>query len=161
MTTREDRLWQAIERYVGAEGVELDDLEIRGEGPGTIVRVTVDGDDPVDVDHVARLSRGLSRLLDEEDPIASSYTLEVGSPGLERPLRRPRHYAKSIDREVKVKTHGAVDGARNHRGFLRTVDDAGFVIEVDGAEREIAFEDVVSARTVFVWEKTAKPGSRR
>ena len=161
MTTQADRLWRVIEPYVSAEGVELDDLEVRGEGPGTIVRVTVDGEEPVDVDHIARLSRGLSRLLDEADPIVSSYTLEVGSPGLERSLRRPRHYEKSMGRELKVKTLVAVDGAKNHRGLLRSVSEASFVLEVDGEERTVAFDDVASARTVFVWEKTAKPGQRR
>lgn len=158
MSAAVDHLWKVIEPYVSAEGIELDDLEVRGEGPGTIVRVTVDDVEPVGVDRIARLSRGLSRLLDAEDPITSTYTLEVGSPGLERSLRRPRHYEKAIGREVKVKTRVAVHDARNHRGVLRASDESGFVLEVDGVERTIAFDDVATARTVFVWEKAAKPG---
>ena len=154
------RLWKVIEPYVEEEGIELDDLEVKGEGPATIVRVTVDGEEPVGVDRIARLSRALSRMLDESDPISSSYTLEVSSPGLERKLRRPRHYEKSIGRELKVKTRQQVENAKNHRGVLRAWDERGFVIEVDGAERRIAYENVSSARTVFVWEKSAKPGKR-
>jgi len=159
--TAADRLWQVIEPYVAAEGIELDDLEVLGAGPGTILRVTIDSDDPIDVDSIARLSRGLSRLLDESDPITGSYTLEVGSPGLERNLRRPRHYEKSLGRELRVKTRVDVDGARNHRGVLRSTDESGFVLEVDGLDRTLGFDQVASARTVFVWEKTAKPGKRR
>lgn len=155
-----DHLWRMIEPYVAAEGVELDDLEIRGTGPGTIVRVTLDGDPPLGTDRIARLSRGLSRLLDADDPIASSYTLEVGTPGLERSLRRRRHYEKSIGRELKVKTRAPVDDERSHRGFLEDVDPDGFTIRVGGDERRIAFADVSSARTVFTWEKAAKPGTR-
>jgi ribosome maturation factor RimP len=156
-----ERLWGVIEPYVAAEGIELDDIEVAGKGGGTIVRITLDGDPPLTVDRVAELSRGLSRLLDEADPIVSSYTLEVGSPGLERSLRRPRHFEKSVGREAKVKTVREIDQARNHRGMVVTADDDGFVLDVDGSERRIAYRDVASARTVFVWEKGAKPGKRK
>lgn len=161
VTATAERLWQMIEPYLLAEGVELDDLEVRGEGPGTIVRVTVDSEKPVGVDHIARLSRALSRLLDEKDPVTSAYTLEVSSPGLERKLRRPRHYEKSLGREVKVKTLMPVEEAKNHRGVLTASDNAGFEIEVDGRSRRISYEAVASASTIFVWEKSPKPGKQR
>lgn len=161
MTGTEERLWGVVEPYVAAEGVELDDLEVVGSGPGTVVRVTVDGPEPVDVDHIAALSRGVSRLLDAEDPVSGSYTLEVTSPGLERKLRRPRHFEKSLGREIKVKTRHPVGDASQHRGVLSQVDEDGFLVDVDGEERRIAFDEVASAGTVFVWEKAAKPGSRR
>jgi ribosome maturation factor RimP len=161
MSNTTERLWRIVEPWVAAEGVELDDLEVRGEGPGTIVRVTVDSDGEIGVDRIARISRGLSRLLDDDDPFAGSYTLEVSSPGLERRLRRPRHYEKSVGREVKVKTTAAVAGSRVHRGPLKSADGEGFVVAVDGDDRRIEYGDVASAHTVFVWEKAAKPGKRR
>ena len=162
MSDPTSRLWGLIETYVSVEGVELDDVEMRGEGTGTVVRVVVDdADGGVGVDHIARLSRGLSRALDEADPVAGTYTLEVTSPGLERSLRRPRHYEKSIGREAKIKTRVPVFDAKNHRGLIRSADDRGFTLEVDGADRRIGYEDVAAARTVFVWEKKAKPGARR
>jgi ribosome maturation factor RimP len=161
VTGTEERLRSVLEPYVAAEGIEFDDLEILGQGPGTLVRVTVDAETPVDVDHIAALSRGLARLLDEEDPVTGPYTLEVSSPGLERKLRVPRHYEKSLGREIRVRTRRPVADASQHRGVLAKVDDGGFCIEVDGVERRIAFDDVASARTVFTWEKTAKPGKRR
>jgi len=163
-----ERLWGLVAPYVEAEGIELDDLEVVGKGNGTIVRVTVDGPvvgdtgrTPVGVDHIAALSRGLSRLLDAEDPVAGSYTLEVSSPGLERKLRRPAHYDKSLGREIKVKTNAPVEEARQHRGILTAADATGFTVEVDGRPRTIAYENVASARTVFEWEKAPKPGTRR
>jgi ribosome maturation factor RimP len=161
-------LWSLVAPYVEAEGIELDDLEVVGQGSGTIVRVTVDGPQsedagrlPVGVDRIAELSRGLSRLLDAEDPVSESYTLEVSSPGLERKLRRPRHYEKSLGREVKVKTHAPVDDARQHRGLLTAADADGFTLDIDGRPRTIGYENVASARTVFEWEKAPKPGKRR
>ena len=168
MSGTTERLWGLVAPYVEAEGIELDDLEVVGQGKGTIVRVTVDGpeaDDgiraPVGVDRIAALSRGLSRLLDAEDPVAGSYTLEVSSPGLERKLRRPSHYGKSVGREVKVKTNAPVDEARQHRGTLAAADAESFTLEVDGRPRVIAYDNVASARTVFEWDAAPKPGKRR
>jgi ribosome maturation factor RimP len=160
LTGTVERLWAAIEPYVAAEGIELDDLEIVGKAPGVVVRVTLDSIDPVGVDRLAEVSRRLSRLLDEEDPIAGSYTLEVSSPGLERKLRRPRHFEKSVGRDIKVKSRVPVSGEHSHRGVLVMSDDDGFVVDVGGDERRIAYGDVITARTVFEWEKASKPGKR-
>jgi len=150
------KLWNRIDPYVAAEGIELDDVEILGGGQ--IVRVTVDSDEAVGVDRIAELSRGISRLIDADDPFKGSYTLEVSSPGLERKLTRPRHFEKSVGKQVKVKTFRDVDGTKEHKGFITTTGEAGFTVETDGHEREIAYDDVSSARTVFVWEKGARPG---
>lgn len=160
MTGTIDRLWAIIEPYVAAEGVELDDLEIIGKAPGVVVRVTLDSEEAVGVDRLAEMSRRLSRLLDEADPVDNSYTLEVSSPGLERKLRRPRHFEKSVGRDVRVKSKVEIGGEYSHRGVLRDTDANGFVVEVEGEGRTIAYGDVVSARTVFVWEKASKPGKR-
>ncbi len=161
MGAAEDRLWKVIEPYVTAEGIELDDLEVLGQGPRKIVRVTVDGDEPVGIDHIARLSRGIGRLLDESDPFPDAYTLEVGSPGLERSLRRRRHYEKSLNRAVKIKTYAPIDGAKNHTGTLSGVDESGVTVDVDGSSRAVAFDDIASARTIFTWESGGKPGKSR
>jgi ribosome maturation factor RimP len=160
VTGKIERLWAVIDPYVAAEGIELDDLEIVGKAPGLILRVTLDAAGGVGVDRLAEISRRLSRLLDDEDPVEGSYTLEVSSPGLERKLRRRRHYEKSLGREVKVKSNSEIAGSHSHRGALVSAGDDGFVVEVDGEEREIAYGEVVSARTVFAWEKAAKPGKR-
>lgn len=155
MSSVADRLWGLIEPYVAAEGVELDDLEILSGGK--LIRVTIDADETIGVDVIAELSRGIGRLLDAEDPIKGAYTLEVSSPGLERKLRRSRHYEKSIGRTIKVKTFAEIDGDKTHTGILTSADDTLFVMDVDGAERKITYDMVSSSRTVFVWEK---PGQK-
>ena len=151
-----ERLWDQIDPYLAAEGIELDDVEVLGGGQ--IVRVTVDADGGLGVDTIADLSRGISRILDEDDPVSGSYTLEVSSPGLERKLARPRHYHKSVGREVTVKTHAPVEGERSHRGSLVEAGEKTFTIDIDGDPRTIEYEAVASARTVFVWEQAGKPG---
>jgi ribosome maturation factor RimP len=161
-----ERLWGVVAPYVVAEGLELDDLEVLGQGRGTIVRVTIDrqtGEPAGDlgIERIAEVSRGLSRLLDAEDAMADSYTLEVTSPGLERRLRRPHHFAKATGRELKVKTRTAVDGDHHHRGLLEDADAEGFTIDIDGNRRRIAYEDVSSARTIFDWTQAPRPGKHR
>ncbi len=157
-----ERLWGLFEPYLAAEGVELDDLVVGGPSKGRLVKVTVDAPGGIGVDRIAELARGLSRLLDDEDPVPGSYRLEVSSPGLERKLRRPAHYRKAVGREVKVKTFEPVDGQRAHMGVLDDVDDDGFVVQLnEGAARRIGFGQVASAQTVFIWEPAPKPGKRR
>ena len=156
MSSVAEKLWDRIDPYVAAEGVELDDVEVLGGGQ--IVRVTVDSKASFGVDRIAELSRGISRLIDDDDPFKTSYTLEVSSPGLERRLTRPQHFIKSVGRQVKVKTYRDVHGTKEHIGIITKAGDSVFTVDLDGDERELAYEDVSSARTVFVWEKGARPG---
>ena len=149
-----DRLWEEFEAYLAVEQVELDDLRVAGK----TLRVVVDATDGLDLDHIADVSRGLSRLLDDApDLMPGSYNLEVTSPGLERKLHRPRHYEKSIGREVIVKTR---DG-RTIRGELSAAAADHFTVLADGDEVPVAFDDVASARTVFAFPVTSKPGKQK
>ncbi len=156
-----ERLWEVVEPYLEAEGVELDDLDVRGRGSGRFVRVTVDSPDGLGVDRIADLSRGLSRLLDDADPVPGSYTLEVSSPGLERTLRRPGHYLKAVGREVEVRTDVEVEGERHHRGILESVDEGALRLAAAESTRTIPMTAVKQAKTVFTWEKAPKPGGKR
>ncbi|MDK1018633.1 MAG: ribosome maturation factor RimP [Actinomycetota bacterium] len=156
MANVQEQLWDRIDPYVAAEGIELDDIEILGGGQ--IVRVTIDAKEPLGIDLIAEISKGIGRLIEDDDPFTSSYTLEVSTPGLERRLKRVSHYAKSIGREVKLKTFAYVDGEKRHEGVLVSADEGGFTVDVDGSERKFRYKDVSSARTVFVWEKSPRPG---
>jgi ribosome maturation factor RimP len=149
-------IWSVVEPYLADERLELDDLELSGRGRGRILRVTVDGED-VNVDRLAELSRGLSRLLDEQPALQDAYQLEVSSPGLERKLRRPSHYRKSLGREVVVKT-AADDHKTVFRGTLTEAGDDTFTVAADQGVTEVPYDDVISAKTVFRWEKAPKPG---
>lgn len=151
-----EALWDRIDPYLAAEDVELDDVEVLGGGK--IVRITVDAESGLGVDRIAELSRGISRLIDDEDPFPGSYTLEVSSPGLERKLRLPRHFEKATGRLVKVKTHAPIDGSKTHTGTIVSSDDNGFRLEAEGREYDIAYSQLASARTVFVWEKAGRAG---
>lgn len=149
-------LWEVVEPYLTAERLELDDLELSGHGRGRVLRVTVDGEG-VDIGRLADLSRGLSRLLDNETDLEGTYQLEVSSPGLERKLRRPAQFAKSRGREVVVKMKEG-EAKRTVRGQLADVGDSSFTVDADDGRIVVDYGDVISARTVYRWEKAPKPG---
>jgi len=120
--------------------------------------VMVDKPGGVGLDEIARCTRGLSPILDEHDPIAGRYTLEVSSPGLERRLRTVDHRRAAIGETVKCKFRDVDGAAHRVEGVLRDVDDAEMVVETDDGPVRIAHGGVTSVRTVFVWPepKTAK-----
>ena len=151
----EERLGILFEQHLASQGLELDYLQVAGRGP-RMVRVIVDRDGGVGVDQLAAVSRSLSRQLDQLDPFESSYSLEVSSPGLERTLHLPRHFRKSIGRDVTIKTHEEVAGSRHHRGVLEAADSDGCAVRVDGESRLIGYEQMRSARTRFEWNKQSR-----
>ncbi len=154
------RLWDVVEPYLAQEHVELDDLELRGRGKSRVLKITVDAEGGVDLDHITELARGISRLLDEAADLQGPYTLEVSSPGLERSLRRPAQYRKALGREVKIKTAVPIAGTTSHRGIVASADDNGLVLSIGEQDRRIEFRDIAAARTVFTWDRGAKPGKR-
>ena len=149
-----DRVRELVAPLAEAASVDLYDVEHNG---GT-VRVLVDADGGIDLDAIARLSRSVSRALDDHDLVPGRYTLEVSSPGLERPLRTPEHFHRAAGSEVKVKTRAGFDGPRRLSGILEAVADDGVAVRTaDGEVCRVGFEQLASARTVFDWG----PGPKR
>ena len=142
-------------------GVELLDVEYEGG----VVRLVVDHPDGVGMDAIASVTREMSRALDHEDPIAGTYTLEVTSPGLERPLKRPDHFIRALGTEVTIKTAPGVEGDRRVAGVLASADESGIVVRAaDGDERSLRHDEILKARTVFTWNpepKSARKGDDR
>ena len=144
MASVQDRLWDRIDPYVAAEGVELDDIEILGGGQ--IVRVTVDAADPIGVDIIAELSKGIGRLIEQDDPFTGSYTLEVSSPGLDRPLVKPDHFKQFLGEQARITMYSHVMGRRKFTGEMVEAGDDSVVVEVDGESYELPYKDMDTAR---------------
>lgn len=140
-----------VRPVVESAGLELWEVTFRKEEGRMVLRVTVDRDGGVDVDTISETSERLSRRLDLEDFGRGRYQLEVSSPGLERPLRQPRHFQRSVGEQVKVKTVEPVEGSKNHAGALVSADAEAIVIATDGGELRVPYANVASARTVFEW----------
>lgn len=146
---------------VEGAGLELVEVAFGRERGRTVLRVVVDGQRPLDLDTIAAVSEKLSRRLDLEDFGRGSYELQVSSPGIERPLKAPGQFARAVGERLTVRTasasaSAAADGAATHAGRLLRADEDGIVLEVDGAERSIAFSQIVSARTVVDWAAELK-----
>ena len=133
-----------VEPLLATQGVEVVDVERLG----ATLRVTIDRPGGIDLDAVSEATLVVSDALDRHDPIPGRYTLEVSSPGLERPLRTPSHFQRFVGADVAVKTKADVEGDRRVEGTLESADDTGFVV----AGRHLSYDDVEKARTVFVWE---------
>jgi ribosome maturation factor RimP len=139
-----DRVHELVEPLLAAHDVEVVDVEQLG----ATLRVTVDRPGGIDLDAVSDATLVVSDALDRHDPIPGRYTLEVSSPGLERPLRTPAHFQRFVGSDVAVKTKADVEGERRVEGTLEAADDTGLVV----AGRSLSYDDVEKARTVFVWE---------
>ena len=148
-----------VEPLLLAEGLELVEVSFTGSR----LQVFLDRPGGVDLDTIARLTTAISRLLDDHDPVPGRYTLEVSSPGLERPLRTPEHFERFVGSTVSVKTKPHVEGERRERGRLVAVDGEGIVIVPSegpsaGRARRLSYADIDKARTVFEWGPAPKPG---
>ncbi len=140
------------EAVVSRRSLTLWDVEMGGRQGSSVVRVFVDAEGGVDLDTVAEVSEEISRGLDLRDPIPDKYVLEVSSPGLERSLRRPEHFAASVGGRVVVKTTERLVGS-SHRVEGEIVDAGERLVRlaVNGDVVEIPYGSIKSARTVFEW----------
>lgn len=141
-------LRRRLESGVRAMGFELVDAELTGSRQHQTLRVYIDSPRGVTVDDCADVSRQLSAILDVEDPFPGSYTLEVSSPGLDRPLVEPEHYRRYRGEMVKVRLGAPLNGRRNFTGRLVEVRADGIVVEVDQERFELLFEAIERTRLV-------------
>ena len=142
-------------------GFEFVELATTREHGRKVLRVVVDRPGGVDLDALSQLSVTVSRHLDQEGYEDGPYGLEVSSPGIERPLKRPEHFARSVGEQVKVKTTAPMAGSRTHTGTLVSADEDAIVIATaDGDEGtgdlRVPYADIVSARTVVDWDAELK-----
>lgn len=136
------RLEPLVADAVAGAGFELDALEVQQAGRRKLVKVVVDSEDGVELDQIADVSRAVSAELDANDAVlAGAYTLEVTSPGLSRPLTKPRHWRRAKFRLVKITPHeGEPYVAR-----VGKVSDKKAKVLVNGEMREVAYDDVAKA----------------
>jgi ribosome maturation factor RimP len=146
------RVRDLVEPPLAAAGFEIVDVEhTHGSGGSGRLRIAVDRAGGIDLDAVSEASKVISALLDDHDVVPGTYALEVSSPGVERPLRTPEHFARFVGTTVAVRTKPGVAGERRVEGTLEAADAEGLVV----AGRRLAYGDVERARTVFVWPAPA------
>jgi ribosome maturation factor RimP len=153
-----DLVRSLVEPLAAEAGADIYDVTLAGGK--LVVALTRSGG--IDLETLTKVSRDLNAVLDEQDPISGSYTLEVTSPGLERNLRTAEHFAGAVGDEVTIRTNPQVEGERRVRGILRAVDGTTVTVELEeGGERTLDITDVERARTVFTWGNPDKPGKKK
>jgi len=151
---REAEVEGLVRPVVEAGGLEVWEVSFGREAGRRTLRVMVDREGGVDLDTISALAQRISRRLDLEGfGDDGPYDLEVGSPGLDRKLRVPRHFERSVGQQVRVKTVQPVDGSRVHEGALVSADTEAIVIASEGGELRVPYDGIASARTVFEWKK--------
>ena len=127
-------------------GMELVDVEYVKEGSQWYLRIFIDKPGGIFVDDCQAVSREVSRLMDEEDPIPNAYILEVSSPGLDRPLKKAGDYERFRGYKVVLTTYAPLNGKKSFSGRLEGLAEQGVILNVDGSEYVIPMEQVASAR---------------
>ena len=161
-----DRVASIVEPELATIGVELVDIEHKGP----ILRVVLDEPGGIGLDRLTEITRRLSKVLDDADPIAARYNLEVSSPGVERPLRTPRHFAAVVGQIITFKWASG-QGAERLTGTLVSADEDGIellesplpgaadpALHAPPGPRRFDYHAIERARTVFEWGPAPKPG---
>ncbi|MDE2220424.1 MAG: ribosome maturation factor RimP [Gammaproteobacteria bacterium] len=146
---------------LGTLGYELVDLEqSAGHGSG-LLRIYIDRPEGVGIEDCEQVSREVSALLDVHDPIPGAYRLEVSTPGLDRVLRTPAHFARFAGARAEVELAAPRDGRRRFTGRLAQVGATGIELSVDGAPLPLAYADIFRARLVPEWPDASGKGRKR
>ncbi len=143
-----DFLQTLLQPVVESLGYEFWGLDFGGRGRTRLLRVYIDGPEGINVEDCARVSRQISALLDVEDPISGEYTLEVSSPGLDRPIFTLDQYARLVGQQAKITLRDAYDGRKNFTGLLKGVEQDEVILQVDAEEFCFPIETLDRGRLV-------------
>lgn len=145
-----DNIADLIGPSVEALGYELVRVTLAGS-QRKVLQIMAEPQDGriMSVEDCARVSRAISAILDVEDPISGAYSLEVSSPGIDRPLTRPKDYDRFKGHEAKIETHEPVEGRKRFKGILKGVEGDAVKIDSEGAELALPFNQIAKAKLVL------------
>jgi len=148
MRQAHQELQALLEPAINVLGCELVGIELLPQGKRSLLRIYIDKEAGVTVDDCSSVSHQVSGILDVEDPIREQYTLEVSSPGLDRPLFTLEQCGRFIGSLVKLRLHLAFEGRRNFTGRIMAIENEAIRIEVDGESFTFVMDDIDKARLV-------------
>ncbi len=144
MANAAEKVYGLIKETVEECGVSLWDVRFLKEGASWYLRVFIDKPEGISIDDCTEVSHAIDPIIDEADPIDVAYYLEVCSPGIERELNRPEHFAAVKGEKIKVKLYKAIDGKKEFTGILASAD-GGVVIDTENGQLTFAFKDISKA----------------
>ncbi len=134
----EAKVLTIVEPILTEKSLELADLEFVKEGPNWYLRIYIDKEGGVTIEDCESVSRILEKKLDEKDPIEQAYILEVSSPGIDRPLKKPEHFQKYIGEIIDIKLYKPLEGKKEYQGELKQFEN-GVITIIDENEKELQF----------------------
>ncbi len=143
-----DQIEQLITVPTEYLGYELVGVEYIKNGQHTVLRIYIDSEQGISIEDCERVSHQVSGILEVEDPISSTYSLEVSSPGYDRPLFKPKDFERFTGREAKLAMKLPIQGRRNFKGLLHGFSNGEILIEVDGEIYALPFTKLAKARLV-------------
>lgn len=146
LTAKERSLLEALEPRAAEEGIEIVTVEVVGAKKAPTIRVFIDTPEGVSFDQLASAQAWINKEMDELDPFPGAYTLEVSSPGIDRPLRTPEHFVRFAGEVAVISTVAPVDGRSKWTGKLAGIDGDDVLLEVDGLEQRIAINEIKRAK---------------
>ena len=148
LSAQRDKLEEMLRPGIEALGFELWGVEYQSHAKRSMLRIYIDAEAGISVDDCAKVSHQVSGVLDVEDPITGEYTLEVSSPGMDRPLYRLEQYAEYIGSDINIRLRIAFEGRRKFQGRLVAIEGDEVVIQLDGHEYLLPFEQIDRAQIV-------------
>lgn len=148
MAKFEHKLTELLRPAVEETGKELLGIEFVSAGKHSILRLFIDHENGINVDDCAEVSRQVGAILDVEDPISSEYSLEVSSPGLDRPLFEKSHFEAVVGETIEVKLSIPLNGRRKFKGLLEAVENDSLVIVVDRQDYQLMLSNIDKANLV-------------
>ena len=140
------KITELADSVAGQNAVDMVDVELAGSSRKPLIRIFIDRENGVTLEDCERFSRGLSALLDVEDPIPSAYVLEVSSPGLDRPLKKLRDFERSTGKLVRIITREMIEKQNIFRGRITRVEGDTITLFFDDKEIDIPFDQISKAR---------------
>jgi ribosome maturation factor RimP len=151
MSTAADQVSKEAQPLADAAGLDLVDVQVKGAGPRTLVRVIVDRKGGVDLVQCQQLSRDLGDRLDQVDPIPGRYSLEVTSPGVDWPLRTQREFDRVQGRAVRIRRRLTDEQTEEVTGTVAVAEPEAVLIDDKGGSLRIAYDEIVSAKQTLPW----------
>lgn len=148
MSSKLEQLQALLSPVVEALGYQCWGIEFFSQGRHSLLRVYIDHENGILLEDCEKVSRQLSGVLDVEDPISVEYTLEVSSPGMDRPLFTLEQFARHAGDQIKIKLRSPFEGRRNFQGILRGVEDQDVVVLVDDHEYLLPIDMIDKANIV-------------
>ena len=140
-----EEVQQVVEPILRSQGFELVDVEYRREPQGWVLRIYLDREGGVTLDDCAEVSGEIGAVLEIKDLVSNPYVLEVSSPGLTRPLKKPEDFNKFSNRLVKIKLFEPLEGQKNFKGTLLGLDGEKVRLEIEGRVYELPLQGIAKA----------------